>query len=42
MSSTGGGDTLRVGIPNVKLHASCVDYILHFKKYLFCRNSICL
>ena len=24
------------------IHASCVDYILHFKKYLFCRNSICL
>ena len=24
------------------VHASCVDYILHFKKYLFCRNSICL
>ena len=24
------------------VHASCVDYILHFKKHLFCRNSICL
>ena len=32
--------------PDFKLpylvHASCVDYILHFKKHLFCRNSICL
>ena len=32
--------------PDFKLpylvHASCVDYILHFKKQLFCRNSICL
>ena len=24
------------------VHASCVDYILHFKKHLFCRNSIYL
>ena len=32
--------------PDFKLpylvHASCVDFILHFKKHLFCRNSICL
>ena len=24
------------------VHASCVDYILQFKKHLFCRNSIYL
>ena len=24
------------------VHASCVDYIMHFKKHLFCRNSIYL
>ena len=24
------------------VHASCVDYIQHFKKHLFCRNSIYL
>ena len=32
--------------PNFKMgylvYASCVDNILHFKKHLFCRNSIYL